>query len=147
MYKMAACPGHMADVCCSPLHICKCGEDETITGKGELVPCRRCPKAFHEQCTPRSLLHLPRGNHKRRIWIAQFENGASQIHLVLLNKLSFMSISCYCSSRVYIQTCCNALCCYMQATLLQCTLLLHAGNVAAPCRVLHTLVSTCWSAH
>ncbi|KAL3133843.1 hypothetical protein ABBQ32_008313 [Trebouxia sp. C0010 RCD-2024] len=59
-----------------PLHTCKrCGGDESNTGKGELVPCRRCPKAFHEHCMPASLLDLPGKNGKQRIWIAHFENG------------------------------------------------------------------------
>lgn len=66
------------DMCCSPLHTCRsCGGDESDTGKGELIPCRRCPKAFHEHCMPRSLLDLPGKNRKQRIWVAQFKNGAS----------------------------------------------------------------------
>lgn len=59
-----------------PLHTCRsCGGDESDTGKGELIPCRRCPKAFHEHCMPRSLLDLPGKNRKQRIWVAQFKNG------------------------------------------------------------------------
>lgn len=62
-----------------PLHTCrKCGKDQSEM-KGELVPCRRCPKAFHEHCMPSSLLELPddrkRENWKRRIWMTQFEDG------------------------------------------------------------------------
>lgn len=65
--------------CCSPLHTCrKCGKDQSDM-KGELVPCRRCPKAFHEHCMPSSLLEPPndrkRESWKRRIWMTQFEDG------------------------------------------------------------------------
>lgn len=63
----------------SPLHTCKkCGGDQSDV-KGELVPCRRCPKAFHEHCMPSSLLEPPddrkRENWNRRIWMALFEDG------------------------------------------------------------------------
>ncbi|DBA75188.1 TPA: hypothetical protein ACH3X1_010495 [Trebouxia sp. C0004] len=62
-----------------PLHTCKkCGRDQSDV-KGELVPCRRCPKAFHERCMPSSLHEPPddrkRENWTRRIWMAQFEDG------------------------------------------------------------------------
>ena len=65
-------------VCCSPLHFCKhCGEDHS-TAQNELIPCRRCPKAYHEHCMPQQLCtpldEKKSRSFKQRIWRAQFDD-------------------------------------------------------------------------
>lgn len=61
-------PSEAAIIC--PLHTCnKCGESED-TEKGELISCRRCPTAYHENCVPMDILE------DGRLYIAQRdENG------------------------------------------------------------------------
>ena len=64
---------------CSPLHTCKaCGgyaDDSPDDGKPlELVPCRRCPVAYHRRCLPGD---LPRcrehGRKGARVWLADYD--------------------------------------------------------------------------
>ncbi|KAK9794309.1 hypothetical protein WJX73_003070 [Symbiochloris irregularis] len=59
-----------------PLHNCaqcKKGPDWSIShGRGLLIPCRRCPTAYHQQCLPPKL----RSADPQRVWIpAREENG------------------------------------------------------------------------
>eukprot|EP00887_Chlorella_sp_A99_P004772 scaffold4.g4772.t1 len=59
------------------LHSCnKCGVQGASESKGELVPCRRCPKAYHRACLP-TPTKLPRdavaagaAGRPRRVWLA-----------------------------------------------------------------------------
>ena len=75
--------------CRSPLHTCKrCGGSESDSNKGELVPCRRCPKAYHEHCMPAPLLDtcIPGKNRVQRIWIAQFKDGAHKCFQIVIRQ-------------------------------------------------------------
>ena len=66
---------------CSPLHTCKaCGgyaEDSADAGKQlELVPCRRCPVAYHRRCLPEE---LPRCRQPgARVWLADYDEQQSE---------------------------------------------------------------------
>jgi hypothetical protein len=55
----------------SPAHECDaCHEDDEA--RGEVIGCRRCPKAYHRGCLPDALFNAP----KRRVWISNRELGA-----------------------------------------------------------------------
>ena len=52
---------------CSPLHVCKrCGEMENEE-KGMVIPCRRCPVAYHAHCLPKKFLNSP----VTRVWLSK----------------------------------------------------------------------------
>lgn len=64
-----------------PLHSCKhCGEDHS-TPQNELIPCRRCPKAYHEHCMPQQLCspldEKKSRSFKQRVWRAQFDDAGN----------------------------------------------------------------------
>ncbi|KAI3425357.1 hypothetical protein D9Q98_009121 [Chlorella vulgaris] len=65
-----------------PLHKCRaCGQhgDAAAADKqGELVPCRRCPKAYHRRCLPDRLPRYRLGGAGPRVWLADYdeEQGA-----------------------------------------------------------------------
>lgn len=65
----------------SPLHTCKTcgGYAEGGPGKdGELVPCRRCPVAYHRRCLPADL-PLCRDRQETplpRVWLADYDEEA-----------------------------------------------------------------------
>lgn len=59
----------MLSLCCgcSGLHSCANKQcKQVVQDCGELIPCRRCPEAYHEKCMPEDLLKVRDG----RIWIA-----------------------------------------------------------------------------
>ena len=54
-----------------PLHWCaKCKKQKTDE-LGEIVPCRRCPKAYHRDCIPPSILTL------KRAWFADYDRDGA----------------------------------------------------------------------
>lgn len=65
--------------CCSPLHECARDGCELPIGRlgttAELVPCRRCPRAYHQGCLPLAL--ADENAFPRRAWLApRNEKGA-----------------------------------------------------------------------
>ncbi|KAL4857102.1 Protein ENHANCED DOWNY MILDEW 2 [Chlorella vulgaris] len=60
-----------------PLHKCRaCGQhgDAAAADKqGELVPCRRCPKAYHRRCLPDRLPRYRLGGAGPRVWLADYD--------------------------------------------------------------------------
>ncbi|KAK9844902.1 hypothetical protein WJX74_008431 [Apatococcus lobatus] len=57
-----------------PLHKCKsCGSEEDGQ-RNEIVPCRRCPTAYHQQCAPKSL----RNGDLQRIWIQKSDTDGEE---------------------------------------------------------------------
>ncbi len=56
----------MSLVCRSPQHTCDvCKQGADATDKGQLIPCARCPVAYHLHCLPPEILDSP--NH--RVWL------------------------------------------------------------------------------
>ena len=54
-------------VACSPSHTCKrCEQEEEAPGKGALIPCARCPIAYHLGCMPEAVL----ASKRKRVWLA-----------------------------------------------------------------------------
>ncbi len=59
--------GLTRNVCCSPQHtcdVCKQGA-EAADEKGQLIPCARCPVAYHLHCLPPEILNSP----IHRVWL------------------------------------------------------------------------------
>lgn len=59
----------------SKLHTCKsCGQaGERGSKDGELVPCRRCPQAWHRRCLPSNLPLARYSADGARVWLADFD--------------------------------------------------------------------------
>ena len=52
---------------CSPSHTCKrCEREAGALGRGALIPCARCPLAYHLECMPEAVL----ASRKTRVWLA-----------------------------------------------------------------------------
>ena len=62
---------------CSKLHACKaCGQPaEHGSKEGELVPCRRCPQAWHRRCLPQDLPLARDSPPVARVWLADYDEG------------------------------------------------------------------------
>lgn len=60
---------------CSKLHACKaCGQPaEHGSKEGELVPCRRCPQAWHRRCLPQDLPLARDSPPVARVWLADYD--------------------------------------------------------------------------
>ena len=55
-------------VTCSPLHVCA-SPDCDVT-EGEVIGCRRCPMAYHEECLPLALSVTRTWEFGKRVWIS-----------------------------------------------------------------------------
>ena len=74
--SFATHPAHRCNlIVCSPQHICafkgtpqcKVGD----TDDAELIPCRRCPVAYHMECIPKQIMSSKHKARGKRVWIAK----------------------------------------------------------------------------